>query len=166
MKITQMWKTSHMTTIDDKQNILSYLNTLIRWRNHQETLIYEHISIPSVAQCDRAAADLFTSVRDWYRQICTYTSGRKTLGWTLKSTMFIIVQFFYKRGWYHCIFNPRQGNTIWGEMVVRTILARTQETQGQVVDIQEYNHTSSSTKNNPPHKLLISPPLSSTDEGH
>ena len=45
-----------------------------------------------------------------------------------------------------------QGNGIWEPMMPGTFLAITQETQGEVVEGQYYNHTCSSTKNN--HNFL------------
>ena len=39
-----------------------------------------------------------------------------------------------------------QGNGIWGPAVLGAFLARTQETQGEVVDGQQYNHTCLSIK--------------------
>ena len=41
-----------------------------------------------------------------------------------------------------------KGNGKWGPEMLRAFLARTQETQGEVVKGKKYSHTSSLTKNN------------------
>ena len=43
------------------------------------TSYIKNTSTPCPVQCDRAAANIFTSVRDWGRQLCRHASRRKKL---------------------------------------------------------------------------------------
>ena len=114
-------------------------------------------------QCDRAAQDVLTSVRNWERQVCMQTHGRKNMpimssrsgiGRTLCLPLFRIL--WNKRPiplslpkW----FRPTtQDNGIQRPTLLGIILIRTQEIQGEVVKGKQYNHNNSPTKNN--HEFL------------
>ena len=96
------------------------------------------------------------------------TSGKKncvTRDWNLKSTIFVPARFFINKGKISLPSNQSFGlflslhflYRIRGDIKRECLglgLTRAQEMQGKVVDEQQYNHTSSSTKNN--HNFLCS----------